>query len=462
MPGHQFNLSKILLLNLSVMIDGLKIPCLDVNRETLRKNSFLKWPELVNLNTGEIDPDEDLPFDEPENYPFVKYQGLKFTDYYDRIKLTGSIHKYFNRGFHNYNDFGLNELIIALNNLKFTFSIDPDKTILRGLEIGVNIELNQTPGTFLNSLILHCGEPFTYQKDKTKRFRECSHVQYFIKAYDKGKQYKLKRYILRFEIKFIKMEIFNKQGIKTLSDLTKPANFEFLGRLLLQKFDEMLIGNLQADTSKLNDRDKILFANGHNPAYWETLIPKSENYKQGNTAPEYKRLRKQYDKKLNRFKELLIRTGADQLKNDVRELIVQKINQLSTMKKEGQIDHPEQIKKGGKLTDTKNTKEGQIDRLLYSVILPPTGNQKTDETTTLCCVTGMNISHQRKGSQYVSEKTIRNIYFTHPATFESLCKTFGTRKKRTSKEKQCYFIAHNIRNLANRIKQYKYEIRPNN
>jgi len=442
---------KNLLLNLSVMIDGLKSLCLPVNRETLWKNSFIEPVLATNAKTGEID--------QSKNSPFAEFQGLIFTFYPERVELNGSIHKYFNRGFHNYNDFGLNELIIALNNLKFTFDIDPQRTNLNGLEIGVNIELNQNPGILLNSLILHNGQPFTDQKDKTKRFRECSHVQYFIKAYDKGKQYKLKRHILRFEIKFIKMEIFNKQGIKTLSDLTKSANFEFLGRLLLQTFDKILIGNLQADTSKLNNRDKLTFANGHNSTYWEQLIPNSENYKQGNTAPEYKRQYKRYEKKLKRFKELLTVTGAEQQKREIRELIVQKIIQLSVLKKRGKIDRPEQIKKGGKLTDTKNPKRGEIDRLLYSVNLPPTGNQKTEGKTTLCCVTGMNISHQRKGSQFVSEKTIRNIYFTHPATFESLLKTFGTRKKRTSKEKQCYFIAHNIRNLANRIKQYKHEIR---
>lgn len=433
------------------MIDGLNILCLTVNREILWNHSFIEPMLVTNAKTGEIYQPEDIPFDEDEKFPYAKYQGLKFTFYPDRIKLTGSIHKYYNRGFHNYNDFGLNELIIALNNLKFTFDIVPQKTRLNGLEIGVNIELNQRPGTFLKSLILHSGEPFTDQKDKTKRFRECSHMQYFIKSYDKGKQYKLKRYILRFEIKFIKMEMFNKQGIYTLSDLTKPTNFEFLGRLLLQKFDEILIGNLQTDTSKLNDRDKLTFANGHNPAYWETLIPKSENYKEGNTAPEYKRLRKQYDKKLNRFKELLTRTGADQLKNEIRELIVQKIKHLSTLNKEGQNDRPEQIKKGGKLTDMKNIKEGQNDRLLYSVNLPPTGNQKTEEKTTLCCVTGINISHQRKGSLFLSEKSIRNIYFNDPGKFKSLLKTFGSKKKRLSNEKQCYFIAHNIRNLYYQI-----------
>ena len=371
------------------------------------------------------------------NAPFAEFQGLRYTTYPERIEMTGSIHKFYNQGLHNYNDFGLNEVIEANSKLN-KLGIDLN-SFFSNLEIGVNIETSFNPDRFSDSLIWHKGEPFTDQRSRSKRYRECVHVQYIIKSYDKGKQNKLNRYILRFERKFIVMEVLNKLGIRNLSDLQKPENFKKVGNLLLQTYDDILIGNLQADTSKLNPRDKILFANGHNPAYWKSLIPKSEDYKQGNTDPEYKRQYKRYEKKLNRFKELLTRTGADQLKKDVRELIVQKINQLSVLKKEGEIERHKQIKKRGKLSDTKNRKKGENERLLYRLNYPPTGNQKTEGKTILCCVTGMNISHQRKGSQFLSEKTIRNIYFTHPATFESLCKTFGTRKKKNLQRKTMLF-----------------------
>jgi hypothetical protein len=54
----------------------------------------------------------------------------------------------------------------------------------------------------------------------------------------------MKRHILRFEIKFLKMGTFSKQRIKAFSDLTKPASFEFIGRLLLQRLEEILITGL--------------------------------------------------------------------------------------------------------------------------------------------------------------------------------------------------------------------------
>lgn len=422
------------------MIDGFKNLILPVDRSTLWNNPLVEPLTETNAKTGETNLIKTT----------AKVQGLIFTFWPDgRIELNGSLHKYFNQGLHNHNDFGLKELIITLNILEYTFGINPMKTFLNGLEIGVNIELPYSPGILLKSLILHNGKPFTDQQNKTKHFRECSHFQYYIKIYDKGKQYQLDRYILRIEVKYIKMETLNKQGIKTLSDLTKPSNFEFLGRLLLQTFDKILIGNLQADTSKLNPRDKLIFANGHNPAYWEQLIPKSENHKQGNADPEYKRQYKRYEKKLKRFKELLTITGADQQKKEIRELIVQKINQLSVLKKQGEIDRQQPTKNRGNLTDNQNTKQGEIDTLLYNVNTP----LLIDKNKPVCTVTGLPILNQRPGTKYISPKGIKWYYENEPETYKKELESLLTEKwiTRHSNEpmKEYYFeIYHQIRNQA--------------
>ncbi len=414
------------------MVDGIKILFLPVNRQTLWNNPLIEPRIPTNAKTGEIS-------NEP---PQAEYQGLTFIFYPMRIEMKGSIHKYFNKGFHNYNDFDLGKLKRVIIDIQNKFNIEPHNTVLNNIEIGVNVELPYNPKHFLKSLIMHRGEPFTFQTDKNKRFRECSHTQFFIKAYDKGKQYKLNRHILRFEGKFIKMERLNKLGIKTLSDLIKPGNFELLGKELLSIYDDMLIGNLQADYSHLNAKDRELFIQGHNPEYWQTIKPETNDL-------NYKSKYKVYERRLTRFQELLTRTGANHQKNEIRELIIQKIHKLCNPKKTGEIDREILTETRGKLTDTQNPKTGEIDTLLYRVKMRHIDEGKNNK----CLVTGIDISAQRKGSKFISEKTVRDLYFNNPETFEDLFKRFASKRPFISKERQCYFIAHNIRNTYFRTHQ---------
>lgn len=427
------------------MIDGIKVLFLHVNKSDLWNNPNIDPQVQTNTKTGEIST-------EPEK---AEYKGMKFIFHPARIELNGSLHTFYNQGFHNYNDFHFRKLESVILEMKHELKINPEKSVLNNIEIGVNIELPYTPDRFLNQIIMHRGIPFTWQHDKTKRYRECSHTQVFIKSYNKGIQHRLTRYILRFELKYIKMERINQLGIKSLLDLIKPGKLEQLGELLIKTFDELLIGNLKADYSQLNQRDRELFIQGHNEKYWIGLKPTDS------TAPDYKKEYKRYERKLKRFNELLERTGANQQKKEIRELIVQKINELCNPEKTGEIDRdslhnnrgkltgePEQ-KKRGKLTDPKKTKTGENDTLLYSVKMrhqPTPKNQK-------CLVTGLDISNQKKGSKFLSKKSVREIYFQNPATFKKLLKQFGSKRPYTTNEKQCYYIAHNIRNKYFRMQQ---------
>jgi hypothetical protein len=428
------------------MIDGIKILSLAANRDSFCDNPLIE-PHIppTNRKTGEVK-------NEPEQ---AEYRGLKFSFHPNRIELNGSLHTFYNEGFHNYNDFHFRKLESVILELKHDLGIAPDKSVLNNMEIGVNIVLPFTPDRFLNQIIMHRGTPFTWQHDKTKRYRECSHTQFFIKSYNKGIQHQLNRYILRFELKYIKMERINQLGIKTLLDLIKPGNLEQLGKLVIKSFDEVLIGNLQVNYNQLNQRDRELFIQGHNEKYWMGLKPTDS------TAPDYKKEYKRYERKLKRFNELLERTRANQQKKEIRELIIQKIDELCSPEKTGETDRnsltenkgkltgkPEQ-KKRGKLTAPKKTKTGENDTLLYSVKMrhqPTPKNQK-------CFVTGLDIFNQKKGSKFLSKKTIREIYFQNPATFKKLLKQFGSKRPYTTNEKQCYYIAHNIRNQYFRMQK---------
>ena len=423
------------------MIDGTKSLSIAVTRETFLNNPLIEpYIPRTNTKTGEME-------NEPEE---AKYKGLKFSIYENRIQLDGSLHTFYNDGFHNYNDFYFRMLESVILDWKHNFGIDIERTRINNLEIGVNIVLPYKPEKALNNTINHRGTPFTWAHEKTKRYRECSHTQFFIKFYDKGIQYKLNKYILRFEVKFIKMERINDLGIKTFADLIKPGNLEKLGELLLNIFDELLMGNLKANTSQLNKRDKELFDRGHNDRHWTELKPDREEH----DPKEYNRLLKQYERKLKRFKELLKETGADQQKNEIRKLIEQKINDLCNPEKTGENDQEYLQEKRGKMTDTKaekrpgkktpgrNQKTGENDRLFYSVKNGHPANPKNLK----CLLTKIDISKQKKGSKFLSVKTARQIKETDPVKFKELVKLYASKHKKQSIEKKCYFIAHNIRN----------------
>jgi len=422
------------------MFDGFKILSLPGPQETYINNPQIEPFVSANTKTGEI---SNKP-------PEAKKEGLIFTFYPGRTELRGSLHTYSNGGLHNYNDFNFRRLENTILGMKHDLGIDPEKSILNNLEIGVNLELPHTPDRFLNQIIMHRGEPFTWQHEKTKRYRECSHTQFFIKSYNKGIQNKLNRNILRFELKYIKMEKINRAGIKTLSDLIRPGHLERIGELIVQTFDEVLIGNLKADYSKLNNKDRELFIQGHNPSFWKGIKPTEPKH------PNYKRDRKTYERRLKRFNELLERTGANELKKEIRRLIIQKIKYLCDPGTQGEIDREPLKEKRGKLTDINQVKltnlvkphQGEIDPLLYSVNLRHTENPEKRK----CLVTGIDISNQKTGSKFLSPKTIREMYFKDPSNFNKLLVHYGSKRPYLSKENQCYFVAHNIRNMYYRIK----------
>lgn len=383
------------------MIDFIKIECLRVTPEFIQ-NTDLEFLTLTNCRTGEVHEKRE-----------ATKEGLTFTILNSNVGLKGSLHNYFNKGLHNYNDFGYCDLIEVLKRLENIYQIRPD-TQINSIEIGVNILVQKNPNLYLNSFVFHKGQPFTMESKKFKTFRNCTHQRFIIKVYDKGKQFKLGKniHLLRFEIHISRMEHLKPFGINTLNDLKNLSKFKLLGNELLKIFDEITICDLDCKPGKLSQRDNDLFLNGQNTNFWSNLLPDSNDYPlKGNKDPEYRRKRKEYDRKLKRFNELLLIIGANKLKVELRKLIEMKINELTKIKR-------------GKLT----TFETEITE----------GNKK------FCRITGIDITHQKKGSHFVSEKTVKQLFKNDFATFSELEKLYKGKKE--TGIKRFYFIAHNIRN----------------
>ena len=117
------------------MIDFIKIYVQNINADIIENNVLLDFLQLINTNTGEVG-----------SYKSAYYRGMEFKIYeqtevtkFRRLTIEGSLHKYWNKGAHNFNDFGIVEVENVVKDLETKFNIDIKLCVLRQLEIGINI-----------------------------------------------------------------------------------------------------------------------------------------------------------------------------------------------------------------------------------------------------------------------------------------------------------------------------------
>lgn len=306
------------------MIDGYKILNLLVNIYELLNNLLLLFPLHFDESTGDIIQNRTRN---------AEYKGQIFTLKNNNVKLRGSFHKYHNNGKHNFNDFYFSDLVNVINDLCEKFNINPDSAKLNNLEFGVNIHIPIKPEEFFKYVINYKGTPFQKFSILNSKGIECIMKNFIIKIYDKGYQYKQKGNLLRFEIKVIRMQYFEKKGIKikTISDLLNINELYLLKDVLRATFDEILIFDYSVNINELSAKQQLLLSNGNNPKYWEKLLPNSKDFDGGNNNMEYKKQRKKYYRELENFKKLIIKYSCSDLKNEISELIQNKCIELLTI-----------------------------------------------------------------------------------------------------------------------------------
>jgi len=387
--------------------------------EKLKNNPNLKWEVTV--------------IDDEIFYEKTFHKSLKIIIKKNNIQLDGSIHKFHNQGIHNYNDFNFIQIQNTIKELKKNLSLNPYKTRLNNVEFGVNVITSFKPKVFLERLIMHKGKGFNKDKKKNIYYRQCEHEQYIIKIYDKGLQFKLSQNIMRFEIKVTTMQFLKGIGLNYLSDLNNKEIFLKLGEILNQIWNEILFSDLELDINKLNSKENILFVNGKNPMYWESL------YESAKKSGSQKGKR---DRALNDFKKIIEKYG-DGIPKEIGISIKNKWNELLNTNYESGS-----IKKQIKLSKTKNLIPCEISDIHINQNI--TNRADLDfiysinplNSTNVCIVTGIDISHQKENSKFVSAKTILN----NPELEKNSIIRSGKKRLRKCKESNSYYAAHNLRN----------------
>lgn len=263
------------------------------------------------LKSNKIDKNGNPIYRKP--YKEAEYKGLSITySENDNFRIVGSIHKYYNSGLHNFNDFTEATCKTTIIKLCNEFSINPNTFILENLEIGINF----TPPIYTNDILdlcfFHSTKPFASEKNDEKgRYIQCVHSQYIIKIYNKALQYSARGYkidedIMRFEIKFTVMERLNKLGVKTVADLL-AFDFSRLKTILLKEWDKVLF----FDKSIMYlDRFNQQYASR---IYWNELLKRDSH------SAYYK-----HKRKLNKF----TLENSNDLKGNIKRIMSNKIDHL--------------------------------------------------------------------------------------------------------------------------------------
>jgi len=211
-----------------------------------------------------------------ETYDIVVREVIrtnKTPKYY--LKVKGSLHKNWFNG-SNYKRFYYYNVCSEIDKICTTLQINRLVAKVVNLEFGVNIEVDFTPHMFLeDNLINYKNNQFNqYAPDKrNKRLGfECVLSQYVVKCYDKSLQFDLDYKLMRFELKFKKMQKLKRIGIINLHDLTKIEIINKLGQLLINAWNDILLNEpLETGATNLTQLQKDLIRDANNPKYWLQL-----------------------------------------------------------------------------------------------------------------------------------------------------------------------------------------------
>ncbi|TDP04076.1 hypothetical protein [Flavobacterium sp. 245] len=301
MPPSTFEANPLLLFEQrNVSDEGVLFPILDKNKiqkQNRNGNLLYKMP-----------------------YKTAFFQGLKFTIWETgRITMEGSLHKYWNNGAHNYNDFDIKAILTVLQDLKIKFGITPGQSILKRLEIGVNINPPIPTNEILSKCLLHKNKPFEDKMNSDEgRYKQVEHSQYMLKTYNKAQHYISKGFeidgeIMRFEINFIKMEKLKQKNIYNLEDLLNFGLQNFKQDLVNEWQNVLFFDNtIQIDSLDIKLGIKLLKYS--NVEYWLQLL---FNNQKKNFIYHKNQLRK------------ITADHSENLQNEITKIIEKKIDLLN-------------------------------------------------------------------------------------------------------------------------------------
>jgi len=316
------------------------------------------------------------------------YNGLQITrNSYGIFTLRGSLHKFYNEGLHNANDYYLSDFKKTLNQLFDDIGLNPDITPVNGFEFGVNIKLPTNPNETIKRLILHkCNAGLIDRIGK--RFE---YTNFTLKIYNKSEQCRIEPYqsenILRVEIKVDKMIYIRKKGVhcSVLSDLLEFNVWKRFEQILIEMIQECLFVDFTTkEISLLSTKNRIKYLEYVNPMFWECLHPN----------------RNKYSRERAKCETFVSKHSKSNLKSNILNLITDKCTELRDISNADSI-----VKKWDKITVFKPiTTPEKCDKITIKI----NGDFVPPENINLihCKGCGKIIIKPRKGQMFCSAKEV--------------------------------------------------------
>ena len=368
-----------------LMIDFIKLRILNPSGVIFD----LDYCVVINQKTGKP---KVKPYEDPEG----RYRNKTITYTYEHQGLTfqkklvektfrngkvvqnlyfevyGSLHKYKNQGEYNFNRFIFHELVSVISEISIKYQLDPAQLEIVKMEFGLNIYLPITAKSYINSIKCYKRKPFSINTFKGQGLMIVFDLkEYALKCYDKGvqnhKRHNTPKNLFRTEVDTIKKGFINSIGIYTLADLLVKDNISKLGVKLLKTHDQLIVfsGLKKGCTPKRN----TMIANMRNREFWNGLS----------------------DDQFKRYKDYLVNPEfyyRPNLSNEVYEILKTEIEYvINEPKKHPRFDHL-----------VKNQNTPILNTSIECKYKGKTPNQ--------CLVTGLDISDQKKGSNFLSAKKI--------------------------------------------------------
>ncbi len=110
-------------------------------------------------------------------------------------EISGSLHKYFNDGKHNFNQFNKRDLFSTIHTLGKELDLDLLQFKISGIEFGVNILPPISSREIIDYSLMYKGRPFEskYHNDEVN-YKQVELCQYKVKLYDKRLHYEAQGY----------------------------------------------------------------------------------------------------------------------------------------------------------------------------------------------------------------------------------------------------------------------------
>ena len=444
-------------------------------KELKEAGTFAVAVETTDTGTGEV----------KEAY---LYKNMTITPTGTGFVLAGSLHKYRSiikgiatqkqidkhKGY-NGDLFTLQDITDTITYLCGVLDISPHVCTLQNIEIGVNNVVTFAPFDFLKGVLYHRND-YSPTIKHGGNYIQFEHAQYYIKLYNKGRQYELPNNVIRVEIKVMKMQKLIEAGINisTLADINETTLKQAFD-LLYNEFNEVIYYDGSINTEGLTEAKQRKVLEYQNKTFWEGLTYK-QRYK------ERDRLSSLIEKRSDNYKGQIQRqmiagynatiegkagdytlpaapqpTGTNQevknvIQNEKSITILPTYQDTSENTKLGTFSptyqdtpentklgtfspfkysvrtYPEGVEKEGEKSDLKDTKKTpQKEVKNEGVNFDKKSPQKTDlkplskDYPRKCVITGISLELEKSGARYIQTKTIRRVKETDRHLYSLLC-----------------------------------------